>query len=662
MPRVIAFFVAFLCLLDLLAQQDSLRTYRIQEVYVSGSLDPSGKRSATPLQRLDGAMLSSINSLLVSDATRFFSGAVIKDYGGIGGMKTLSVRSMGAQHTAVSYDGVTLSDAQTGQIDLGRFALNSIEVLQLTIGDGNDIFQPARQYASSGMLSMQSKRPFFQNGERVHGDASMQVGSFGLMHPHLNLAVRLHPNWSATVSTEYLKSEGNYPFELEGEDSVSTQVRRKHNAVENKRIELGLWSQWQGWKWDSKWYHFDSSKELPGAVILYNSSSEQYLWDKQEFVQMHLQSPALGRLDFKTSLKYNDADQRYLNNQYLGASGKEEVQYAQQEVYASLVGRYRLHPKLHVSLAHDEVHQTMQSTLQGFAEPKRRSGYTHAAVKLMQDRFLATAGVLLTQVDEAATYAQAAQDLSRWSPSLSTSWQLFPQQNLFLRAFYKASFRMPSFNDLYYTNSGNRNLKPEDSKQWNVGLTVEQPLKGVLTVFSAQVDVFHNRIRDKIMAIPTKNVFVWSMVNLGSVDIKGLDATLHVDAAPGKHRIGLTWTHSYQRALDQTRADDAVYNNQIAYAPRIYGSGRMDWHLGSWSLDYTLLYSGHRYVTGHNLEENRLPGYVDQGLGLEHAFDLKKATLRLKGELLNMNHASYEIVRNFPMPGRSFRLMCTYQW
>ncbi|MDD3166831.1 MAG: TonB-dependent receptor, partial [Bacteroidales bacterium] len=96
MPRVIAFFVAFLCLLNLLAQQDSLRTYRIQEVYVSGSLEPSGKRSATPLQRLDGAMLSSINSLLVSDATRFFSGAVIKDYGGIGGMKTLSVRSMGA--------------------------------------------------------------------------------------------------------------------------------------------------------------------------------------------------------------------------------------------------------------------------------------------------------------------------------------------------------------------------------------------------------------------------------------------------------------------------------------------------------------------------------------------------------------------------------------
>src|SRR4051812_41126806 len=69
------------------------------------------------VQQLNKNELSQLNSLSVADAVKYFSGVVIKDYGGIGGLKTVSVRSLGANHTGVMYDGIMVSDVQGGQID-----------------------------------------------------------------------------------------------------------------------------------------------------------------------------------------------------------------------------------------------------------------------------------------------------------------------------------------------------------------------------------------------------------------------------------------------------------------------------------------------------------------------------------------------------------------
>ena len=58
------------------------------------------KEIITP-QRLEGATLKRLNMLSVADALRFFSGVQIKDYGGIGGLKTINIRSMGSEHVGV---------------------------------------------------------------------------------------------------------------------------------------------------------------------------------------------------------------------------------------------------------------------------------------------------------------------------------------------------------------------------------------------------------------------------------------------------------------------------------------------------------------------------------------------------------------------------------
>ena len=100
----------------------------------------------------------------------------VKDYGGIGGLKTVSIRSLGAQHTAVGYDGITLTDCQTGQIDIGRFSLDNVDRLSLNNGQSDNIFQPARFFASAGILNIQTLTPLFTKGKKTNIAGAFKTG------------------------------------------------------------------------------------------------------------------------------------------------------------------------------------------------------------------------------------------------------------------------------------------------------------------------------------------------------------------------------------------------------------------------------------------------------------------------------------------------------
>ena len=89
---------------------------------------------AGPAQVLSGDELQRLNSNSVADALRYFAGVQVKDYGGVGGIKTVNIRSMGTNHTGVVYDGVELGNAQNGQIDLGQFSLDNMESISVYNG------------------------------------------------------------------------------------------------------------------------------------------------------------------------------------------------------------------------------------------------------------------------------------------------------------------------------------------------------------------------------------------------------------------------------------------------------------------------------------------------------------------------------------------------
>ena len=98
-----------LCNGSLCAQnQDTAKVEQLDQMYVVGSAKPSSTKQSVPIQTMDKKAFEKLGVQDLYEAVRTFSGVSIKDYGGIGGVKTVSIRNMGSQHTAVCYDGITI--------------------------------------------------------------------------------------------------------------------------------------------------------------------------------------------------------------------------------------------------------------------------------------------------------------------------------------------------------------------------------------------------------------------------------------------------------------------------------------------------------------------------------------------------------------------------
>lgn len=117
-------------------------------------------------QRLDGEALRRLDGGSVADALRYFAGVQLKDYGGVGGIKTINIRSMGSQHVGIYYDGVELGNAQNGQIDLGQLSLDNIQEIAVYNGQRSTLLQPASDFAHGGTVYIRTRQPHFSPGRR----------------------------------------------------------------------------------------------------------------------------------------------------------------------------------------------------------------------------------------------------------------------------------------------------------------------------------------------------------------------------------------------------------------------------------------------------------------------------------------------------------------
>ena len=267
---------------------DTTKVYSIPEVVVSDRYQTREVRSAAPLQIFSREELKTLNVMQVSDAVKHFSGVTVKDYGGIGGLKTVSIRSLGAQHTVVGYDGIAVTDCQTGQVDIGRFSLENVDRLILSNGQGDQIFQPARFFASAGILNIQTLTPVFHDNKPTNLSASLKSGSWGLLNPSFLLEQKPGTKWALMANAEWMSSDGHYPYTLYygDEGDQSSREKRKNTDVQTFRAEAGLFGNFSNTEqWRLKAYYYQSSRGLPNATTLYYDYSSQHLWDKNMFVQ-----------------------------------------------------------------------------------------------------------------------------------------------------------------------------------------------------------------------------------------------------------------------------------------------------------------------------------------------------------------------------------------
>ncbi|MGN0309473.1 MAG: TonB-dependent receptor, partial [Bacteroides sp.] len=261
------------------------KTHRIDDVTVTAPRRRALITTTVPVQQLGKQELQQLGIQDMADAVRRFAGANVRDYGGIGGLKTVSVRNMGAAHTAVSYDGVPVSNCQGGQIDIGRFSLDNVEMLSLAVGQQEEMLQTARLYASAGVLSIETEKPHFDQGRSSSLRARLQGGSFGYVTPSLRWWQQLDSRTSLALDGTYMRADGNYPYTLVNGKYV-THEKRNNSSIYSWQGEANLHHTLRDSSQLSvKGYYYSSRRGLPGAVTLYNPLSTEKLWDENYFIQ-----------------------------------------------------------------------------------------------------------------------------------------------------------------------------------------------------------------------------------------------------------------------------------------------------------------------------------------------------------------------------------------
>ena len=641
-------------------QKDTIngKVYQMEDVIVKARRMPAKITSATSIQVLSKEDLRNLGLQNMGDAVKRFAGTNVRDYGGIGGLKTVSVRNLGAAHTAVSYDGVAISNTQAGQIDIGRFSLDNVSSLSLAVGQDENMLQSARLYASAGVLNIETERPQFEENQRSITQMQMRRGSFGYLTPSIRYWQKMGESTSFSANASYLQADGSYPFKFKN-GKYMTEEKRYNSDIESYQGEANLFHTFKDEsELSAKAYYFRSERGLPGAVILYNPETDERLWDENFFTQAKYKKEFSAKWKFQAQGKYNYSWNKYEDYGVEYQGGKQTNINRQHEFYFSAVVCHQMSSRFQFSVAQDGAINTLHTNGANSPEPTRYTSLTALNARYQHDRLKALGTLVATYITENVKTGNTPEDHKRLSPTLSLSWQPWEDEQLFVRAMYKNTFRVPTFSDLYYLRVGNTNLKPEKATEYTLGMTWSGKPFSFTDFVSLTLDGYYNEVDDKIIAFPS--TYVWKMQNYGKVHITGIDVTL-ATALPisGRMNLNISGNYSWQKAIDVTNPEAKNYKHQLPYTPKHNGNLSATLEMPWVNIGYTMNMVSKRYYLAQNIADNEIDGYNEHTATLWREFSFAKSKLRMQAEIINLTDAQYDVIKYYPMPGRSWRLTGT---
>lgn len=670
--RSLIIFLLLVTLHNIAKAQNKLDSIQsLQEVVVSKSIV---SKDIIPVQVLAGAKLERLNAHSIADALRYFSGVQLKDYGGIGGLKTVNIRSMGSQHVAVFYDGIEISNAQNGVVDLGRFSLDNIEAISLYNGQKSEIFQPAKHFASASAIYLDTKRPIFKSKKEYNIHGVFKTGAFGLVNPSILWEQKLSDKVSSSFNTEYINATGKYKFRykvVNKEDhrgAFDTTDVRKNGNIEVFRLEQNLFGNIENGEWKTKLYYYHSERGYPGAIVRKEPgkySNEDKQWDRNFFYQGTFKKRLSPLYSTLLSAKYSYDYMHYQSDPQKDEQVilKVDNKYMYHHIYASSANLFNILPFWNANISTDFQWDKLNANLNEFVYPVRYSTWVSAASSLYYRGFKFQTSLLATYINETMQERkEVRKNWQRYTPTLLGSYQPFEDHAFYLRAFYKKIFRMPTFNEIFYAvlGSGTSNLRPEYATQYNLGVTYEKSIHHpFFKSVEGQVDVYYNEIKDKILAKPGGQQFRWTMMNIGLVKIKGIDVALSTSFSPIKDLLLSTQVnYTYQKAQDYSDPEEPVtYKGQIAYIPWHSSSAIVSGEYREWDLSYSFIYAGERYTESANIARNRVLAWYTHDISVGRSFRFYKNDFKLTMEVNNLFNQQYEVVSRYPMPGTNFKFI-----
>lgn len=628
------------------------------------------------VQKLNKSQIRALQPEDVGQLLQRFVGVSLKSYGGLGGMKTISVRGINGNQTGIVVDGFSLQNTQTGQLDLSNIQTESIEKITLSIGGTQGFLNPISALIGGSCLSIETFESSFAM-PKYQVRSALKVGSFGQIDSYLAMKVNNNRSFFSLMG-KYREAAGRYDFEIENGNQLYQGKRLNNDFKEG----FGGFS--SGFRVGKSVFRINnqfnqSDKGLPGAVILYNDISNQRLKNvtnqfnadftrfDQVFPFRIYASMRNEQLIYIDSTYLNTAgylDNRYYNTHFVNGFSFRKLSIKRREldsVYQiiEIISSKKL--KLIYFGGVEQSYSLLNSNLPAILAPER---YQLKAVFGTEKNW--NRSNLVLQVGEqffVDKQSITGNNIKRlvFTPFASfqtEKWRYFIGG---LNFWAKRSFRIPTFNELYYNTLGNLNLKPEIANQFNIGNFHNYSIHRNLIKF--RLDAYYNLVENKIVAIPTKNLFIWSIQNVGKAQVFGADFQFNHTRNFSELKLETNVNYSFQKVEDLSDKNSPTYKNQLPYLPQ-----------HTLNADFTVTYksksgitisglaTSNRYALNENIQANRIDGFYVFDASIYHTFPLPNTqSLRLSLNVKNILNQSYAFVRYYVMPGTNLLISLNYE-
>ncbi|MCD9577416.1 TonB-dependent receptor plug domain-containing protein [Flavobacterium soyae] len=609
-----AFLLLMLCQL-ISAQGDSIK---LTEVVVSDANLKKYSNSQSVLKLSDSII--NRNEALLTDLLNFNSTIYFKEYGR-GMLSTVSFRGTTSSQTAVIWNGININSQMNGSTDFNTISGSDYNSISVKAGGGSVIYGSG---AIGGTVHLNNDLAFYN---RFENNLKLDYGSFNTIGINYKTNIS-NEKWSAQIGFSKNSSTNDYKYL----NRYTWRGEQRWN--QNGQYDIITMSANAGYKIDSrntlKLYSQFSNTDRNTSLVVETETKSKYINGFNRNLLEYDGDFGKFKTNFKTAYIFE-------NYQYFADNSTNLYTYGKTE---SLITKADLGYTLFKS-----------TQINGVFDYNRTKGYGSSFGDHVRE--ISSAGLLVKQdfseawKNELGIRKEFTNNYK--SPvlfTLGSSYQFSKLYNFKLNL--SRNFRIPTYNDLYWDEGGNPDLKPESSYQAEIG--------NVFTFknISLTQTFYYIKIKDLLQWVPGKNG-IWSPINKDNVNSYGAETLLGWKKQFGKNNFSANASYAY------TASKDEETKKQLFFVPFNKVTGSVAYSRNRISAYYQFLYNGFVYTRADNNPDEIINDYTVSNLGIDYDFKFLDS-FKLGFQVLNIFNEDYESLEDRPMPGRNFNMYLTLKF
>lgn len=588
-------------------------------------------------ESFDSATLKAFPYSNIGELLSYASNIIIKNYGTEGMSGSVSLRGGGSSRTQINWEGIPINTLTSGEHNISLIPVSSFNTIEIDHSASATVFGNGTFGGVIGIRTIPTWK------KQTSTSFSLSYGSFSTLKMQGGVTLsNEHIHYSSTFF--YTKSQSDFPYYdyVQKENLYRKNADYKKNGtIQNIHIRANDHLFFQG----SLWYLVNDTN-LPSIIGSTTNREER---------QIDSTFRILGGIKIiypSWSLTYKLAH-IYDYELYTKKLQSFSTNYS---TYSEIISRTNLHITNGRYTITDDLSANIE--IQGKMANANVDDYKE---EKHEKSFAAIAGIRyqFNTVTTCISFRKEYNSHYKIPLIINGGIEYKPLHYVKVRGNIGNKYRTPTFNDLYWFEWGNPNLKPESGLSTELGTEITILNKDSLHL-TVDVTAYHSIIDDMIMWRPQGAV--WHPYNTAQAVLQGIECSLSntytTNAIQIQSKIGYNLSNPHITKTYTDEESDECIGHILYYVPRttIHFSNNME--RKSWLLSVVFNYESKRYYT----ITKALDAYYTIDLAIKKSFTIKTPAIirNFKGcvitQIRNITDVRYEQIRSYPLPGRYYEI------